>query len=263
MPPKRGRKRNAKSKFLDDDKIKEKEKKKQIKILFSDFDHQVEMRISKMNEVQKSAACAIRSIYTREISSYTKKIREMTVKEYFNQGGKINCLTLNILQEEISSLSNNISSVLSKAKKQKDEENMKSGHKGIKTTKAGRKVKGKTSSFKTKRITRSSRLYSSNSIATPLNTKSTFQPITPKFDPSLPTPNARKPRFGEIMVSLAGSPLLNCLQSVENKADVAVRIDSGKVIMSLPEKMDTLELDNTTKTSLMQVKDKLDKLLQG
>ncbi|XP_023216753.1 borealin-like [Centruroides sculpturatus] len=251
MPVKRGRKRKVKSKSLakDDKQLKEKE----INIICSEIDRQVERRVKSMIDAHETVATSIRSIYIREISSYTKKVKAMTVKEFFNQGGK-KSLNLNSVKEEIQNLSNNVSSVL-----RKKEEEVK-GTCSVAKSKRVRKVTRKTS-IKTKSITKS-QTRSNNPFSTPLNSRAVFQPITPKFDPSLPTPHARKPRFGEVFLSLAGSPVTMQSQSMENKSDVVISVESGKMIMSLPEKMDEVQLDDTTKDSLMKVKNKLDKLLQ-
>ncbi|XP_067135728.1 borealin-like [Centruroides vittatus] len=251
MPVKRGRKRNVKSKSLakDDKQLKEKE----INIICSEIDRQVERRVKNMIDAHETVATSIRSIYVREISSYTKNVKAMTVKEFFNQGGR-KSLTLNSVKEEIQNLSNNVSSVL-----RKKEEAIKSTCSGTKSKRV-RKVTRKTS-IKNKSITKS-QTRSNNPFSTPLSTRTVFQPITPKFDPSLPTPQARKPRFGEIFLSLSGSPVSIQSQSMENKSNVAISEESGKTIVSLPEKMEDIQLDDTTKDSLMKVKNKLDKLLQ-
>ncbi|XP_051173562.1 borealin-like [Leptopilina boulardi] len=102
----------------------------------------------------------------------------------------------------------------------------------------------KTATKPTSNYTNQSKM-NSNKFKTPANLKPSmneFEPVTPKVKPNTPMSILRRPREGEMVLSMQGSPLLVSAVIQERSANVNVPLNNGDVISLLPR--DGLRLSN-------------------
>ncbi|KFM68475.1 hypothetical protein X975_07027, partial [Stegodyphus mimosarum] len=121
-------------------------------------------------------------------------------------------------------------------------------------------------------FSRFSRIQSETSLLTPVSKYSRMPSfvVTPKFDPKKPTLKGvvRKPRVGEVLMSLTGSPVHNFMDDIPDKPTIALSLGKGKVfILNDANDVDIekeLPKENVEplKLHLENVKRKLDKVIQ-
>lgn len=89
--------------------------------------------------------------------------------------------------------------------------------------------------------------------------------VTPKIKPNTPLSVMRRPRQGEMALSMQGSPLLVTSVVNENVANVNVPLENGKVLSLLPNdglRLSYLpEFDAETRRQLVTLKQHLDKVI--
>lgn len=104
----------------------------------------------------------------------------------------------------------------------------------------------KTVSKPSKNYINQSKLGTANKYKTPAATlkpsTNEFGPVTPKVKPNTPMSILRRPREGEMVLSMQGSPLLVSAVVQERSANVNVPLHNGDVISLLPR--DGLRLSN-------------------
>jgi len=120
---------------------------------------------------------------------------------------------------------------------------------------------------------RISRNVSELSLLTPAaKSKKPSMCVTPKFNPNIPVAMARKPKPGEILMSLSGSPLHNFMDDLpadKPAVKVTVSLGHGKVMTFNenedigPEKEFLKTLDEPLKATIENVKRKLDAILRA
>ncbi|XP_043484020.1 borealin [Leptopilina heterotoma] len=94
-----------------------------------------------------------------------------------------------------------------------------------------------------------------------------FGPVTPKVKPNTPMSILRRPREGEMVLSMQGSPLLVSTDVQERSANVNVPLNNGDIISLLPK--DGLRLSNIpsldaeTKRQLQTLKGHIEKFINS
>ncbi len=106
---------------------------------------------------------------------------------------------------------------------------------------------------------------SDDKLRTPVQNVPPVPAVTPKVNPNQPIAVLRRPRLGEFVVSLLGSPLMVTSVSHDNMASVSIPLSDGKILSILPtEGLDAAELNLDTKTrqQLNKLRQNLTKCLQ-
>ncbi len=101
---------------------------------------------------------------------------------------------------------------------------------------------------------------------TPLNRPIPNIPmVTPKVNPNQPMAVLRRPRMGEMAISMSGSPLMVSSVSHDEVISVSIPLPDGRILSILPtEGIDAanLSLDNETRLQLKKLRQNLTKCLQ-
>ncbi|KAK7065200.1 hypothetical protein SK128_026078 [Halocaridina rubra] len=195
-------------------------KAEKMELLLKDFDAQVETRIADMQKKLLDIQDSIRQLYKADLNRYSAATKNTLWNDHLkeNKGAKFN------MRESVAHVLSSADDVLARAGKKKGR------GKGYTltvdpppptTTRSTRKraVLGNSQTLimpppSTAKATRS-RKANLEVAATPLNqsimgSHLAAMIVTPKFDPRTPLPPGtvkRKPRVGEIAISLTGSPL--------------------------------------------------------
>lgn len=233
-------------------------------LLMKDFERQAHLRILKQEGEGKMAIKSYISFIDVTFSRLPSEIREMTLNEILNcevDNEKENC-------SEVSSSVDNYSlpSVPTKVKGKKNRITASDdGYvtEGVAATRLSRAPKGTepTPASKTRSSSRNSRIklsqasqecktvkkiskkernkesIKSNKFMTPATLKPgnhEFGLITPKIKPNTPLNVLRRPRQGEMVLSMQGSPLLVSAIVREDTANINVPLANGNVISLLP-----------------------------
>ncbi|XP_068893927.1 uncharacterized protein [Tenebrio molitor] len=93
---------------------------------------------------------------------------------------------------------------------------------------------------------------------------STYGTVTPKVKPNTPQVLLRRPKLGEVILSLQGSPLLAGSVMNDNVANINIPLDDGRLLSIQPEKglriSQIPQLDAETKRQLETLRDNLNKV---
>ncbi|XP_068241173.1 borealin-like [Palaemon carinicauda] len=199
------------------------ERKKKLELLLKDFDVQVAERVAEMEKEMQAIQESIQNIYKRDLARYPEATRKMLWSDYIKQDkeSKVKVRT------SVDDLLNSADFILTTTKTKKGPG--KSNNKIDSTVPSS--ASKSTRSNRQKNVLGSSQL---ENMLPPLSTAraprtrkmnlevsatpsgqgipSTFTSmiVTPKFDPRTPLPPGtikRKPKLGEIAISLTGSPL--------------------------------------------------------
>ncbi|XP_071546301.1 borealin [Panulirus ornatus] len=246
------------------------QRKEKLRLLLQDFDHEVQKRVEVMEEEIKAIQQSIRQMYKTDLMRYPADTRNMLWIDYIKQNNG----------EKTSSVRNSMANVISSADNFLQLAAKKRGRKPVessnaddevfvvpltttRSTRRGRKktVLGTSQADNLPPPSSTSRVQCKKNMdmaMTPANQNilqgfmSTLT-VTPKFDPRTPLPPGtvkRKPRFGEIAISLTGSPL-----QVSPAAIPKVGIEGWMA------SLDTDNIDEETKAELQQFHERVGKLL--
>lgn len=215
-PKKRNNQNRSKGKENDSDDERSVKKESYL----NDFDIQVDDRIKSMEKELKKILADLTRMTRTETLKISKEIRTMTVKEFLEKGGDLNILEFRDISDsivhDVSYRSPNIEDTTAICQKQNIEP-----VKAATNTKSTRKVLQAKRELQESALVRNAIKNSRSKkvdISTPLigmnkkigKQKTLVAPmIAPKFDISKPLSNAREPKQGETLVSLAGSPVVN------------------------------------------------------
>lgn len=243
-------------------------RKEKLRLLLADFDHEVQRQVRMMEDEIEVILQSMRQLYRTDLMRYPAAIRNLPWQE---SGKQESVLARNSMTSVINSAENMLQSVAKKrGRKPKallllQENDMLAPPPTLSSSTRStrqRAVLGSSQSDNMLPPTTTARLQHSRKVdkaaATPINQgvpqqylSSLF--VTPKFDPHTPLPPGtikRKPRVGEIAISLTGSPL-----QVSPIINPRVGMD-GWLAMVNAENM-----DEETKAQLINIQDKVSKML--
>lgn len=240
-------------------------------LLIKDFERQAHLRISKLEAESKMTIKGLETFVDVTLSRLPTEIRQMTLGEILNcESGeeKENC------NEVSSSVDDRSLRLVPTEKRKKVGKRITSGTddgyvtEGVTTTRTSRARKiippttrrtrstSRNSKIKLSEInqetirktTRKERIKESMKIdkfRTPAATKpgfNEFDLVTPKIKPNTPLNVLRRPRQGEMVLSMQGSPLLVSAVIQEDIANINVPLSNGNVMSLLPN--DGLRMSN-------------------
>ncbi|XP_060824193.1 borealin [Bombus pascuorum] len=231
-------------------------------LLIKDFERQAHLRISKLEAESKMAIKGLETFVDVTLSRLPTEIRQMTLGEILNcEAGeeKENC------NEVSSSVDDRSLRLLPTEKRKKVGKRITNGTddgyvtEGVTTTRTSRakKVappttrrtrstsrnsKMKLSEINQETIRKTTRKHIKESMKidkfrTPAATKpgfNEFDLVTPKIKPNTPLNVLRRPRQGEMVLSMQGSPLLVSAVIQEDIANINVPLRNGNVMSLLP-----------------------------
>ncbi|XP_063904982.1 borealin isoform X1 [Zophobas morio] len=142
-----------------------------------------------------------------------------------------------------------------------------------KSTSGGRQSRARSRIQKTLRVSRSASTRQANRtiksderFKTPANkiVPATFGTVTPKMKPNTPQVLLRRPKLGEVALSMQGSPLLTGAVMTDNVANINIPLDDGRLLSIQPKRglriSQIPELDIETKRQLETLRDNLNKM---
>ncbi|XP_064112069.1 borealin-like isoform X2 [Macrobrachium nipponense] len=199
------------------------QRKKKLELLLKDFDVQVAERVTEMEKNMQAILESICNIYKRDITRYPEATRKMLWSDYIKQDKEPKVK----VRESVDNLLNSADIIIASTKAKKGPGRPANKNNGIVPSSASKS----TRSNRQKNVLGTSQV---DNMLPPLSTTRglrtkkvnldvPFTPagqgidtsfmskfVTPKFDPRTPLPPGtikRKPRMGEIAISLTGSPL--------------------------------------------------------
>ncbi|XP_076765492.1 borealin-related [Xylocopa sonorina] len=262
-------------------------------LLIRDFERQAYVRISKMEAQAKMAIKSFETFINVTLSRLPTEIQQMTLGEILKASDeKENC------NEVSSSVDDYLlappATIVKEKKAGKRITNASDdGYvtEGVVTTRASRTTRVESSNVRrtrsssrnattklseinqgtVKKVTRKERNKESiknDKFKTPATLKpgrNEYGLVTPKIKPNTPLNVLRRPRQGEMVLSMQGSPLLVSAVIQENTANINVPLRNGNVISLLPNdglRMSHIpELDPETMRQLETLKNHIDKVI--
>jgi len=213
-----------------------------------DFDIQVNERLKALDRNKKTALKEINRMFLSEKMKLKKEVRQMTVKEFAEQGGDFKCFDFTVVAAavvgDVSFMGDgdNMQDTVVKAPPPKASTAARTVRKRntvmaesplihdaplTRSTRSARsrKVVNAASSLVTPSITRNNRGGYGLPSKTPL--------ITPKFDPRQPLTAAREPKAGETLVSLSGSPVIQNTTAADDTRGnlLSLRLDKHQTLL--------------------------------
>ncbi|ROT83417.1 borealin isoform X1 [Penaeus vannamei] len=246
------------------------QRKEKLKLLLEDFDLEVEKRTALMEEEIKNIQESIRQIYKIDLLRYPEKTKKMLWVDHIKQQN--NHEVKSSARDSLVNVISSADSILQSAAKKR----------AVRPRKAVATVEDNGFLAPVTRSTRASRqkpVFGNSQVdnmipppstgrrqrtkkvdiaATPANQnippsfKSSML-VTPKFDPRTPLPPGtikRKPKIGEIAISLTGSPL-----------QVSPAVKPNYDIKGLMQNLDQDNLDEETRAELEEFHAKVGRLL--
>lgn len=263
-------------------------------LLIKDFERQAHLRISKMEAESKMAIKSIETFVDVTLSRLPAEIRQMTLNEvlkYDNENEKEN---YNEISSSVDDRSLRVPPMTVKGKKTGKRITSASDDgyvtEGITTTRTSRATKVESAiSRRTRSTSRNSKMKLSeinqetikktikdkhiksmkiDKFKTPATLKSgnkEFDLVTPKIKPNTPLNVLRRPRQGEMVLSMQGSPLLVSAIIQEDIANINVPLRDGNVMSLLPNdglRMSHIPaLDSETLKQLETLKSHIEKVI--
>ncbi|CAK9812433.1 borr [Anthophora plagiata] len=266
-------------------------------LLIKDFERLAHLRILKMEAEAKLAIKSLETFIDVTLSRLPAEIRNMTLDEILNyetDNEKENC---NEVSSSVDDSSLPSVSTTSKGKKPAKRVTTASDDgyvtEGVATTHKSKATKpiGSASTRRTrsssrnskmklsevnqetvKKVTRKGRVKestNSDKFKTPsvLKSESHFGLVTPKIKPNTPLNVLRRPRQGEMVLSMQGSPLLVSAITQDETANINVPLRNGNVISLLPNdglRMSAIPaLDAETMRQLETLKSHIEKVISA
>ncbi|XP_012253594.2 borealin [Athalia rosae] len=265
-------------------------------LLLKDFEKQVNLRLGKMQSNFETQIQRVDARYQIALSRYPQSIIELTLREILQLDAE---LAENVCEVSSSVNDDTVSPQPKTVKAKKyskrttatsDDGYMTEGGTTTSTTNQNslavptttRKIRTRSSSAdrrvklseiqqvpKTvKKVERLTATAVKNKFKTPAMSKTRLNEyalVTPKVKPNTPLSVMRRPRQGEMALSMQGSPLLVTSVVNENVANVNVPLDNGRVLSLLPNdglRLSYLpEFDDETRRQLLTLKQHLDKVI--
>ncbi|KAK4299882.1 hypothetical protein Pmani_027881 [Petrolisthes manimaculis] len=242
-------------------------------LLLADFDREVQMRVTNMENEMNVILQAIRRVYVTDMMRYPLAVRNLPWKEGMTEPDEKSRSVRQSMANTIKEADNIIQTTVKKKRGRKPKavllqelgEMLPPPFAGTRSTRSTRQraVLGSSQSDNmlpppsTARVQRTRKV---DVTATPIGQgiPQSFMSslyITPKFDPRTPLPSGtikRKPKLGEIAISLTGSPL-----QVSPITNPSIGVDNWL------ETVDTQSMDEETKTQLLTIQEKVSKLLKA
>ncbi|XP_076679059.1 borealin-related [Andrena cerasifolii] len=267
-------------------------------LLVKDFERQAHLRILKMEAEGKMGIKSFETFVDVTLARLPPEIRQMTIGEilsyeYDNQ--KENC---NHVSSSVDDCFLPLASGTLKGKKNakritsaSDDGYVTEGVPGTRPSRASKKIVGPTTNRRTRSSSRSSKTKLTEiSLATlkknkkergkesmkadAFKTPALLKPsrheygmVTPKIKPNTPLNVLRRPRQGEMVLSMQGSPLLVSAVIQEDTANINVPLRNGNVISLLPNdglRMSNIPtLDPETMRQLETLKNHIEKVISN
>lgn len=249
-------------------KTNKKELKKEMQKHWDLFQNQCMEYETRMNSICSDTCDKVRKMYTDKLKSLPENVRNMTIAEYMEYTSKIEADEAECQQSLRSEFEK--TKLMSEKKKTlkktlKREERKRSLSVSI--------LNSSKVSCQPSLLSRASRVLSDSNLSTPLSKRSvapTFA-VTPKFNHRVPMNKShlRRPRVGETVMSLSGSPLQNFVEDIPDRPGYAVSLGGGKII-KITEDTDISKLegdfmkkiDLSTKQALENARKILDEYLK-
>ncbi|XP_053977926.1 borealin [Hylaeus volcanicus] len=267
-------------------------------LLIEDFERQAHLRITKMEAEATLAIKGLETFFDCTLTSLPTEIRKMTIAEIFNyevDDQKENCNQVSSSEDKCISIP---ASTTVKGRKTTKRITTASDDgyvtEGVATTRRSRIQKNtkQTTSRKTRSSSRTSKMKLSevnqetvrknrkecvqesmkiDRFKTPMNLKpgnnNEYGLVTPKVKPNTPLNILRRPRQGEMVLSMQGSPLLVSAIVNEDTANVNVPLKNGNIISLLPKdglRMSNIpRLDSETMRQLETLKCHIEKVISS
>ncbi|XP_054002141.1 borealin [Hylaeus anthracinus] len=267
-------------------------------LLIEDFERQAHLRITKMEAEATLAIKGLETFFDCTLTSLPAEIRKMTIAEIFNyevDDQKENCNQVSSSEDKCISIP--ASTTVKRRKTTKRiTTTSDDGYvtEGVATTRQSRIQKNtkQTTSRKTRSSSRTSKMKLSevnqetvkknrkervqesmkiDRFKTPMNLKpgnnNEYGLVTPKVKPNTPLNILRRPRQGEMVLSMQGSPLLVSAIVNEDTANVNVPLKNGNIISLLPKdglRMSNIpRLDSETMRQLETLKCHIEKVISS
>ncbi|KAK1122498.1 hypothetical protein K0M31_009717 [Melipona bicolor] len=276
-------------------KTKQVQRPEESDLLIRDFKRQAHLRISKMEAESEMAIKSLETFIDVTLSRLPTEIRQMTLGEILNYETDNEKENYNEISSSVDDHSSRLAPSIVKVKKigKRITSGTDDGYvtEGVTTTRTSRAKKlappttrrtrstSRTSKTKLNEInqdtikkpTRKEQLKRSVKIdkfKTPVATKcgsNEFSIITPKIKPNTPLNILRRPRQGEMALSMQGSPLMVSGVAQENIANVNVPLSNGNIMSLLPNdglRMSHIPvLDSETMRQLETLKNHIEKVI--
>lgn len=242
-------------------------------LLVKDFERQAHLRILKMDAEAKMAIKSLETFVDVTLARLPPEIRQMTIGEilsYEDDDQKENC---NQVSSSVDDCFLPLASATLKGKKNakritaaSDDGYVTEGVAGTRPSRASKKIVEPTTDRRTRSTSRNSRMklteiclvtvkknkrergkesMKADTFKTPALLKPSrheYGLVTPKIKPNTPLNVLRRPRQGEMVLSMQGSPLLVSAVIHEDTANINVPLRNGNVISLLPN--DGLRMSN-------------------
>ncbi|KAK3864760.1 hypothetical protein Pcinc_029576 [Petrolisthes cinctipes] len=241
-------------------------------LLLADFDHEVQSRVTMMENEKEIILQAIRHVYRTDMLRYPLAVRNLPWKEGMTEEDKKSATVRQSMANIITAADNVIQTTVKKRGRkpkalllQEMGDMLPPPSAGTRSTRSTiqRAVLGSSQSDNMLPPPSTARVQRTRKVGVPATPTGQGIPqsfmsslyITPKFDPRTPLPSGtvkRKPKLGEIAISLTGSPL-----QVSPITNPSIGVDNWL------ETVDTQSMDEETKTQLLTIQEKVSKLLKA
>ncbi|OAD60980.1 Borealin [Eufriesea mexicana] len=264
-------------------------------LLMIDFERQAQLRVLKMEAESKMAIKSLETIVDVTLSRLPAEIRQMPLGEILNYEKDNDKENSNEISSSVDLQPLASTTVKGKEIEKRITSASDDGYvtEGITTTRTSRAAKVQPTTKRTrsrsnnnnsskmklskinqetvKKVVRKERIKESLKIdkfTTPSTLKpgsNVFDPVTPKIKPNTPLNVLRRPRQGEMVLSMQGSPLLVSAVIQEDIANINVPLRNGNVMSLLPNaglRMSHIPaLDSETVKQLETLKNHIEKVI--
>ncbi|KAK2588792.1 hypothetical protein KPH14_001668 [Odynerus spinipes] len=276
------------------------ESSNESELFLKDFQKKVQLRLMKLDAETNMSIESYITYYNVKLSGIPEKFKQMTIGELMvcneDQKENSNEVTFNANDQTLPSASATVkvTKTSKRATAVSDDGYVTEGTvTGTRTSRASRTTKAKKAAteVKTRRVTRSNsrsrtstlseitqktlmknkengRQSKTDKFKTPAPSnymKNEFSLITPKIKPNTPLNVLRRPREGEMVLSMQGSPLLISAIVPDKTANVNVPLSNGNIISLLPKdglRMSNIpDLDPETMQQLETLKGHIEKVI--
>ncbi|XP_018576837.1 uncharacterized protein LOC108915323 isoform X2 [Anoplophora glabripennis] len=218
------------------------EKELKLRLVLQHIQNKKKEYLLKLKEEKNKAVFSLQAFKNEEKCFIPYKYHNMTISEItdaesFETTGSVNCISKENLLNITKSVKKDRKNVKRSASFVDDE--AESVHSG------GHKSRGKArvtqSTRKTRSLSRTNTLKPSatTSYKTPMNKvtpPNTYGVVTPKCKPNTPQILLRRPKNGEVALSMQGSPLYTASVVTENMANINIPLLDGRLLTLQPQR---------------------------
>ncbi|XP_014669895.1 PREDICTED: borealin-like [Priapulus caudatus] len=253
------------------------ERTEKLQLFLHDYDVRLERIIKEME-----AECARLLKHTEtlgklQIFKLPKHIRAMTRLKFLEMGGTVEAVQAQYIDAEVEGPETNAEMTLDKIQEDCEVEQKRPTRTSKKKARSTKKNTNKENDIMpppTAATAQRPRRNIRNKFQTPLhNSQASVRNwntplITPKFDPRLPkTPALRRPRQGEMLVSMSGSPVASTNPDTFTKPEVYIPLHGRAEVLQLTSDMEVNTenmpaIDDDTRNHIVMLQDKIKQLLQ-